>query len=125
MADSVQMTQSSPSSLLGLTLWVAEIRLECSSIELRINGVDLEQVDVDVHRDHALNLELVAADPAGVPPPCDLVAAGKCPQGLNSGQRWRHRLRGNEGLFTGERWLVELLFFMVSLAIESMDSSRL
>lgn len=100
------------SSLLGaialLALWEAQVSLESSRVELRVDRINLDGLGIDVEVDDAVDLELVASNASGPPPPADLVAGVEHAQRLDDGERWRLSLAVNVGLLARVCGLAEL-----------------
>lgn len=100
------------STLLGaialLALWEAQVSLESSRVELRVDRVDLDGLGVNVEVDDAVDLELVASNASGSPSPADLVAGVEHAQRLDDGKRRCLSLAVNIGLLAGVCGLAEL-----------------
>lgn len=112
VTDQLHPPLDGASTLLGaialLALREAQVSLESSRVELRVDRVDLDGLGIDVEVDDAVDLELVASDAGGPPPPADLVTGVKHAQRLDDGERGRLRLAVDVGLLAGVRRLAEL-----------------
>lgn len=110
--DPPRLSLDGASTLLGaitlLALWEAQVSLESSRVELRVDRVDLDGLGVNVEVDDAVDLELVASDAGGSPPPADLIAGVEHAQRLDDGERGRLRLAVDISLLAGVCGLAEL-----------------
>lgn len=86
----------------------AIIRQPSTTVELRVDSINLRRANIHIHRDQTQNFVLVGADSGSVPAPCDLVAAVERSQGLHDGDGGGLGLAGYEGLFGCVGWVVEL-----------------
>lgn len=96
------------SAIALLALWEAQVSLESSRVELRVDSVDLNGLGIDVEVDDAVDLELVASNARGPPSPADLVAGVEHAQRLDDGERRRLGLAVNVGLLARVCGLAEL-----------------
>lgn len=112
VTDPPHLSLDGASTLLGaialLALWEAQISLESSRVELRVDRVDLDGLGIDVEVDDAVDLKLVASNASGSPSPADLVAGVEHAQRLDDGERRCLSLAVNVGLLARVCRLAEL-----------------